>query len=450
MKRSAPYLIASILASSCLPAISANVGNANTTGARETSQSHEDQGIKHISLNADGSVYLSLSGEIRERFEYYSEPLFGLGGVEEDRYLLHRLLLGMDLHAGEHARVFLQLGNHLEGGKKAARSPTDVDEFDIQQGFVDLSIPFDARSKLMLRAGRQELDFGSGRLVSVREGANIRRAFDGARLTLTAGDATFDAFAVRSVNLKVGALNDDPNPHEAFWGFYGVLPLPVLPDGHADLYYLGLKRDDAVFQQGVADELRHTFGTRLWGKPGAWDYDYEAVVQTGSFGRADILAWTVATDTGYTVRSAPFQPRLGLKADIASGDHNPNDNRLTTFNALFPKQPYFSEASLIAPANIIDVHPSVSLQLTKAVELTTEVDFFWKHRIEDAIYAPPGQPLVRAGQSDSRYIGSQTNTQLEWQLSHSVSFTLYYSHFFAAAAVTDALEGGMWISSARG
>src|SRR5207302_1068892 len=372
-------------------------------------------------LTTDGRVYLALSGEVRERFEYYSEPFFGLRGVDEDSYLLHRLLLGADLHAGDIARVFLQLGNHLEGGKRAERSPTDVDEFDIQQGFVDLTLPFDARSKLMLRAGRQEMNFGSGRLVSVREGANIRRSFDGARVTLTAGDATFDAFIVRSVNLKVGALNDDPNRHEAFWGFYGVLPLPALPDGHADLYYLGLQRDDAVFQQGVADELRHSFGTRLWGKPGAWDYNDEAVVQTGSFGHADILAWTVATDTGYTLRSAPFHPRIGLKADIASGDRNPNDNRLTTFNALFPKQPYFSEASLIAPANIIDLHPSLSLQLTKTVTLTTEFDLFWKHRIEDAIYAPPGRPLIRAGASDSRYVGSQTNAELEWQLSHNTS-----------------------------
>ena len=49
--------------------------------------------VKHISLNEDGSIYLSLGGEIRERYEYYNEPFFGLRGVREDDYLLHRLLL---------------------------------------------------------------------------------------------------------------------------------------------------------------------------------------------------------------------------------------------------------------------------------------------------------------------------------------------------------------------
>jgi hypothetical protein len=394
--------------------------------------------IKHLPLTSDGSVYLSLSGELRERFEYYSEPFFGLRGVSEDDYLLHRLLLSADLHAGDYVRVFVQLGDHLEVGKEAARAPTDVDELDVQQAFVDLTIPFDTRSKLMLRAGRQQMTLGSGRLVSVREGANIRRSFDGARLTFTAGEATIDAFAVRTVNLKVGAVNDDANRHEALWGLYGVLPLPILPDGHLDLYYLGLERDGAVFQQGIANEQRHSSGTRLWGNPRPWDYNYEAVIQIGSFGDADILAWTVATDTGYTFGALPFRPRLGLKANIASGDRNPNDSCLTTFNALFPKQPYFSEASLIAPANIIDVHPSLSLQLTDKVSLAADWNFFWKHLVEDAIYAPPGRPLVRAGQSDSHYIGNQANAELEWQFHHNASWTLYYSHFIAGPAVTDA------------
>lgn len=387
---------------------------------------------------SDGSVQLSFAGEVRERFEYYSQPFFGLRSVPEDHYLLHRLLLSTDLHAGDHWRLFLQLGDSLEAGRQAGRAPTDVDEFDVQQGFVDFIIPFDTRSKLMLRAGRQEITLGAGRLVSVRDGANIRRSFDGTRLTFTTGNATFDAIAVRTVNLKVGALDDDSNRHEALWGLYGVIPLPVIPEGHLDLYYLGLERDDAVFQQGVADERRHSFGVRVWGKPGAWDYNYEALIQTGSFGDADIVAWTVATDTGYTFASLPFQPRIGVKADIASGDRNPNDGRLTTFNALFPKQPYFSEASLIAPANLIDVHPSVQLELRENLSLNADWNLFWKHRVEDAIYAPPGRPLVRAGQSESRFVGHQINGELEWRLHGNMSWTLYYSHFFAGPAVTDA------------
>lgn len=407
--------------------------------------------LKRISLNNDGSIYLSLGGELRERFEYYSEPFFGLRGVKEDDYLLHRLLLSADLHAGDHFRLFLELGNHLEAGKQAPHSPTDVDELDVQQAFVDLSVPFDEQTKLMLRVGRHEMSFGSARLVGTRDGPNVRRSFDGARLTFSNRTATLDAFLVRTVRLQVGAFNDEPEPDETFWGFYGVVPVPALPDGHIDLYYLGLEREGAAFQEGVGDEHRHSFGGRVWGNPDAWDYNVEALIQTGSFGGKDIFAWTVASDTGYTFRSIPFSPRISVKVDIASGDSDTTDGQLNTFNALFPKQPYFSEASLLAPANLIDVHPSISLDFTDKVSLTADVDFFWKHHVEDAIYAPPGRPLVPGGLSNSHYTGSQINAGLEWELTPHVSVTFYYSHFFAGSAVTaaggrDVDFAGSWIT----
>ena len=52
--------------------------------------------IPRLPLTTDGSVYLTLGGELRERYEYYSEPFFGLRSVAEDDYLLHRLLLSAD------------------------------------------------------------------------------------------------------------------------------------------------------------------------------------------------------------------------------------------------------------------------------------------------------------------------------------------------------------------
>ena len=39
-------------------------------------------------------------------------------------------------------------------------------------------------------------------------------------------------------------------------------------------------------------------------------------MQTGSFGRRDILAWMAASDTGYTFTQAPLTPRFGFKARI--------------------------------------------------------------------------------------------------------------------------------------
>ncbi len=81
----------------------------------------------------------------------------------------------------------------------------------------------------------------------------------------------------------------------------------------------------------------------------------------GSFGKATISAWTAASDTGYRLEVAPFRPRLGLKMDVISGDGNPKDNTLGTFNALYPKLAYFSENALVVPANLFNVYPYFSV-----------------------------------------------------------------------------------------
>ena len=127
----------------------------------------------------------------------------------------------------------------------------------------------------------------------------------------------------------------------------------------------------------------------------------------------------------------PLQPRLGLKADIASGDHDPRRRGLQTFNALFPKGAYFNEASLIGPANFIDIHPSLTLHLSEQVQCTADWDFFWRYSVRDGIYGNAVN-LVRSGQkSRARYIGSAATGEVEWEATRHVTLTASYTHFFA-------------------
>ena len=71
--------------------------------------------------------------------------------------------------------------------------------------------------------------------------------------------------------------------------------------------------------------MRQTFGIRLWRpvaeKERGWDFDYEGVWQFGTFGSANIRAWTLASDTGYTIPTWRLKPRFSLKADVSSGDN---------------------------------------------------------------------------------------------------------------------------------
>jgi hypothetical protein len=49
-----------------------------------------------------------------------------------------------------------------------------------------------------------------------------------------------------------------------------------------------------------------------------------------------------------------------------------------------------SEADLQGPYNLMDLHPSLQVNLTPRVKLTTDADFFWRQSIRDGIYGIPG------------------------------------------------------------
>ena len=409
--------------------------------------------LKFIPLDIAHGSYLNFGGELRERVEHFSRPFFGLTPRGTTTYDMHRLLLSGDLHIGDTFRTFIQLGNH-EVTSPSMSPPTDVDHFDLQQAFLDLKASIGQDASLTFRGGRQEITFGGARLVDVREGPNIRLSFDGGRVFYESPALRIDAFGVAPVVAERGVFDDrsigrEAFPGKAFWGLYSVIPVGAVPGLHTDLYYLGLIREQAPYDSGVANERRHSLGARFWGRAEAWDCDIEGVFQFGDFGSRNIRAWTVASNTGYTLASLWAEPRLGLQADVASGG-GPGKT-LKTFNPLFPKFAYFTEASINSPINFIDVFPSVTVQPLKNFAFRVGVDVLWRYSIRDGFYQPPGVPLVPGSANKKRFLGPQSNLQAEWQATSHISVNAAYVHFLTkgflkAAGAKDIDFLGVWAS----
>ena len=98
--------------------------------------------LKYLSLNLnDPTSYLSLGGEIRERYEHYTNPGFGVPGQpRNDDYLLQRITLDADLHVNDHLRFFVQGSSGLQFGGTREKAPTNQDPVDLQQAFLDLKL----------------------------------------------------------------------------------------------------------------------------------------------------------------------------------------------------------------------------------------------------------------------------------------------------------------------
>jgi uncharacterized membrane protein YoaK (UPF0700 family) len=246
------------------------------------------------------------------------------------------------------------------------------------------------------------------------------------------GPWQIDGFAVRPDLDKPGVSDNAPNHAIGFWGVYGVRPLPK--NVTLDAYYLGLDRKTVAFDRGVGHEVRHSIGAHLSRpvaemKPG-WDLDYEGLWQFGTFGSANISAWTVASETGYRFPNVPLKPRFSVKADVSSGD-DPRTNTLGTFNPLFPKGNYFGVLATAGPGpiNFIDAHPRVEATLPHGVTVSVDWIFQWRESLRDGVYSVPGFLIIPAGKSNARFVGNRPGTEVRWQANRHLSFQADYGIF---------------------
>lgn len=379
--------------------------------------------LSYMPLGQD--TYLSLGGEARLRLDTIEAPRFGVGGAQADTFALFRGLVSADLHLNSTVRAYGELGLHRDVGKAEAAALTDRDGLDAQVLFIDLT----PARQWRLRLGRQELSFNAAqRFVSVREGPNVRQSFDGARLTYAGRGLKVDAFYTHPITIEPGAFNDSRNRGQAFWGVYATLP------GGLDLYSLNLDRDRVRFGGTAGDERRRGLGVRYAGKAGAIDYEVEGMVQRGHFAGQDIRAWGGSAGAGYTF-AAPWKPRLSVRRDIGSGDQDASDGKLATFNPLFPKGAYFSEAGLTSWSNLSAWRIGLGLAPTRAVSLEVSGADRRRRTGADAIYVQPYTVLASGGRSNARAVSRDIQADVVWQVSRNLKLTVEAAHFEAGVAV---------------
>jgi Alginate export len=386
--------------------------------------------LKYIPLN-DHGWYVSVGGEARWRYEYFSEFAFGAGPQDHNGYWLQRYLLHADWRLGKRVRIFTQLQSGIENGRNGGPRLTDDDRLEIHQAFIDLKFG-DEKNSVVLRIGRHEMDLGAGRLISSGEGLNVKRSLDGARLIWKTRKWTTNAQVDKLTSVKLGLFNDTPGPTLTLWGVGTTRARPEHRAGQS-LFYIGLDRKRGVFDQGVGREIRHTFGFRSFGQFSRFDYNLDAFLQLGKFhapnGTSSIRAWAFSSDSGYLPNHSRTRPRLGLRADITSGDGNPKDDLLETFNPLLPGTSYSDTIGLIGAPNSIAVFPNLKIVPKNNITVTVGPAFFWRESTHDGIYSINVAPLRLGQLSSARYVGAQPSVRVDWPIRRHWTYTLVVSGF---------------------
>lgn len=395
--------------------------------------------IKYVLLDDAGDVWASFGGQTRLRVESWDN--FNFDPTEDDTFLLSRFLFHGDVHVGEHLRIFAQgksafsTDRDLVGGQRTL----DVDELDLQNGFVDLILPLEDAddATLVLRAGRQELLLGNQRLVSPLDWANTRRTFDGISAIVALNNWTAHAFWTQLVEIEKYDFNRSDEDTE----FYGLYAAGEMGEGlGTDLYFLGVRDRESSFNGTTGIEDRYTIGSRLHGKFGAsnFDYEVEGAYQFGEIADGDIDAYMVTGEVGYRFADSQSKPRVWLGAGYASGDEEAGGD-VETFNQLFPLgHAYLGWADVAGRQNVIHVNPGLSFTPVEKLVATVQGHFFWRADTSDALYNAGGA-VVRAGNlSDEREVGAEIDLLLKYQFDRHLSGLLGYSHVWAGDFIDDA------------
>lgn len=386
------------------------------------------------SAGADGQPWkFSFNGNARTVVETYRNLHFDLSEEGNDGWVHQRVQAMLALEHESSFQVATELSWGNMWGRQSEFGPPDQDDGDFLQLFAQRRLAL-GEDTMLVKAGRQTLYYGSGRLLSRREGANQRLAHDAFLLSWQReDDIKLDAFVGAPVETRPGLFDNTSHPDQTFfWSIYAVMPSPWQIESHIDLYYIGLSDEDSGFAPG-GNELRHSLGLRWWDETGPWIRNTEAIFQFGKAGRRDIRAGAISLGIGRLMADAPMQPTLMLRADAISGGGD--NGALNTFHPLFQANNYFNEGGFISPSNLHNLNPVLMLQPHARVSVSLGVNFQWRFSANDAIYAPPLQRLGDPAPGVDRYLGTAFNAAVTWNISDSAEFAFGFTHHEAGSSL---------------
>jgi hypothetical protein len=376
--------------------------------------------------------YLSFGVTLRERFVSTDPPFFGTTGGKHQDYLLHRLEVHADAHLTDHTRVFVQLENALAPWLKNP-SPVDANKLDLRLAFLDTWMNV-GEGVLKFRVGRQEVAFDLQRFVSVRDGPNVRQAYDAVWADYERGDWRVTGFASQPVQYRNETDFDDySNRHLTFSGVRAQRRMTA--DSQLSITFSDFRQDNVHFLAASGNEERQNVDVHYNGNIRVFDWDIEGMKQGGSIGNKNVDAWAFGSLTGFTLTSAGWTPRLGIQLDAASGSRNLAGGTVGTFNPLFPNGYYVTLSGYTGYTNFIHFKPSLSVSPLEKVKVIAAFGMLWRQTTQDAIYVQPDLPVPGTAGEPGRRSSNYGQLQVNWSATRSLSFDLEADRYFVEPAL---------------
>ncbi len=399
--------------------------------------------VKRIHLGSDW--LLSFGGSFWYRYMHETDSRLNAAGINNDYHLL-RTRLHADLWYQDQFRLFAEMLDARALGLDLPALAIDKNHTDMLNLFADVKLGQFMDGPAYLRVGRQELLYGSQRLISTLDWANTRRTFQGVKTFWHTPAFNLDAFWVRPMVTEPNQFDnwDKDRNFVGLWGTYKAIPSQVL-----DLYYLSLIDNRTVAPANITqgnvlqgDSVLHTIGARWVGDYERILYELEGMYQFGKRSHLDISAFSIASGVGYQL-PLPMNPQFWLRYDFASGDKSHHDGHSNTFNQLFPfGHYYFGYMDQVGRQNIHDFNAQFTLHPQPWVTFLGQYHRFYLVNKRDYLYNAAGAGIIRdiTGQS-GRHVGDEIDFTVNFHISRHQDILLGYSKLFTGEFVKNTRPG---------
>ncbi len=287
------------------------------------------------------SQTVKISAQIRVREENDRRDLNRKTGY--DNFTFFRTRLGVLITPVKNYSGFIQIQDSRVFGKE--KSPTDDSKnVDLHQAYIH------ARhfiwNRMDVKLGRMEISYGEERLLGKSNWGNTGRSFNGSLFMFNLSDALkLDVFTFRlNENSPPPTVADTTTVSDKedrdFTGLYMMYSPSV--KFKADFYLIGDHDRTKNSATNHKDSLnRATFGTFIRGSIGDFSYKSDAAVQTGETNGKTLSAFLLTGGVGYTLSQSEWKPSLWIGCEYISGDDDPADDKIKTFNTLYGSSRYY-------------------------------------------------------------------------------------------------------------
>ena len=442
---------------------------------------------KHTPIFGDDLKDVSLNRLIP--FEPFEDTTFSLGGELRYRYMdesnrlrapfakpgsatydLVRWRNYLDIKHSDWFRAYIEMIDASSNFSDLSVTGIDVNHWDIQNAFIDLRVLERNDSPVWLRTGRQEMTFGSQRLISPLDWANTRRNFEGIRLNSPGVNWDLDAWLTHPVNTatagdgggigsNLGVNNfgnnfDTANRGITFGG--GWATYKGIKDNTIHSFLLYDHHDAFTGGTGfpVGDRITYgnnwvgTFnvsnGDRQWltDVEGGYQFgtDSGQLAALGATGSQTVNAGYFTGGLGHCWKSLPWEPTIWGFYDYASGSNNPKGGTDSTFFQYYGLvHAYLGLIDNIARQNITDANYRVTLKPTKKLQLMMAQHFFQLATANDTLYTVTGQPFGKTG--NGRNVGNEIDFLATYNYNQNINLEVGYFFFQYGAYVEAATPG---------